>query len=348
MNQIKEYKKNKRKSVATGLIMLALVIILIVFFTGQGAMDIDFVSTQKILAGKIFKWDKLLYGFQDNEIAVIMDIRLPRIICGVFVGGGLAMAGAMFQSLLRNPLADPYTLGVSTGAAFGASLALLINILFALYLPVTLFAFLFAFVTLILVIFVANRGGGIYSSNLIIAGIIIGSVLSAGISFIKMTAGENVSAIVFWLMGSLASKTWVDVYIIVPVVIVGGLVAYYYADDLNIMTAGESNAKTLGVNTKSIRLTYLVTGSVITAACVAVSGIIGFVGLVIPHLLRYWLTSDNRMLIPLSMVLGGIILLLADNFTRLLFVSEVPVGVLTTLIGGPFFIYVFITKEGKA
>ena len=347
MNQIKEYKKNKRKSIITGIAFFIAGLILLIFFTGQGAMDIDFLSTQKILMGKLLGIEDMISVFRDHEIAVVWDIRLPRIICGVFVGGGLAMAGAMFQSLLRNPLADPYTLGVSTGAAFGASLALLLNIMFALYLPVTLFAFFFAFITLLLVIYVATRGGGIYSSNLIIAGIIIGSVLSAGISFIKMTAGENVSAIVFWLMGSLASKTWVDVYIIVPVVLIGGLIAYYFADDLNIMTAGESNARTLGVNTKRIRLIYLITGSVITAACVSVSGIIGFVGLVIPHLLRYWLTSDNRMLIPLCMTLGGIILMLADNATRLLFVSEVPVGVLTTLIGGPFFIYVFVTREGS-
>lgn len=347
MNQIEQHKKNKKKSLVAGLLLLAIAILLVVFFTGQGAMEIGFFNAQKILAGKFFGMEDILNTFKENEIAVVWDIRLPRVICGMFVGGGLAMAGAMFQSLLRNPLADPYTLGVSTGAAFGASLALLINIMFAMYLPITLFAFAFAFLTLILVIFVASRGGGLYSSNLIIAGIIIGSILSAGISFIKMTAGENVSAIVFWLMGSLASRSWTDVYIVVPVVIIGGLIGYYFANDLNIMTAGENNARTLGVNTKRTRLIYLIVGSLITAACVSVSGIIGFVGLVIPHLLRYWLTSDNRILIPLCMVLGGIILSVADNFTRLFFISEVPVGVLTTLIGGPFFLYVFISRDRR-
>ena len=347
MNQIEKYKQNDRKNVIIGIGLLILCISLIILFTGQGAMAIGFFNTQKIIIGKIFGSERLLSAFKDNEIAVVWNIRLPRVICGVFVGGGLAMAGAMFQSLLRNPLADPYTLGVSTGAAFGASLALLLNILYATYLPITPFAFTFAFITLILVIFIAEQGGGLFSSNLIIAGIIVGSILSAGISFIKMTAGEDVSAIVFWLMGSLASKTWSDVYIIVPVVVISGIIGYYFADDLNIMTAGENNAITLGVNTKRTRMIYLIVGSCITAACVSISGIIGFVGLVIPHLLRYWRTSDNRVIIPLSMLLGGIILSFADNITRLAFTSEIPVGVLTTLIGGPFFIYVFISKDRR-
>ncbi len=342
---IKQYKRTIRKCIVIGIALLILNIILCIFFASQGAMNLGFMDTQKIIWAKVVGNEQMLSHYAQNEIAIVWDIRLPRIICGVFVGGGLAIAGAMFQSLLRNPLADPYTLGVSTGAAFGASIAILINILYGIYISVMFSAFVAAFITLILVIFVANRGGGLYSYNLIIAGIIIGSILSAGISFIKMMAGENVSAIIFWLMGSLASRTWINVLMVVPIVIISGVVAYIFANDLNIMTSGENNAQTLGVNTKKVRYIYLILGSCITAVCVAVSGIIGFIGLVIPHLLRYWLTSDNRILIPLCMLLGGIILSVADNFTRLLFVSEVPVGVLTTLIGGPFFIYVFITNQ---
>lgn len=342
---IKQYKRTIRKCTVIGIALLILNIILCIFFASQGAMNLSFMDTQKIIWAKVVGNEQMLSHYAQNEIAIVWDIRLPRIICGVFVGGGLAIAGAMFQSLLRNPLADPYTLGVSTGAAFGASIAILINILYGIYISVMFSAFVAAFITLILVIFVANRGGGLYSYNLIIAGIIIGSILSAGISFIKMMAGENVSAIIFWLMGSLASRTWINVLMVVPIVIISGVVAYIFANDLNIMTSGENNAQTLGVNTKKVRYIYLILGSCITAVCVAVSGIIGFIGLVIPHLLRYWLTSDNRILIPLCMLLGGIILSVADNFTRLLFVSEVPVGVLTTLIGGPFFIYVFITNQ---
>lgn len=346
-NKIKYYKHTIQKCTIVGIVLLILTIILCIFFASQGAMKLKFIDTQKIVWAKLTSNQALLSQYAQNEIAIIWDIRLPRIICGAFVGGGLAVAGAMFQSLLRNPLADPYTLGVSTGAAFGASVAIIINILYGTYISIALSAFAASFITLILVIFIANRGGGLFSSNLIIAGIIVGSILSAGMSFIKMIAGENVSAIVFWLMGSLSSRTWVDVTTVVPVVTIATIIGYIYANDLNIMTSGESNAQTLGVNTKHIRYIYLILGSCITAVCVAVSGIIGFIGLVIPHLLRYWLTSDNRILIPLCMLLGGLILSVADNFTRLLFISEVPVGVLTTLIGGPFFIYVFITNQKK-
>lgn len=344
---IKQYKHIIKKCTIVGVVLCILTIILCIFFASQGAMELSFMDTQRIIWAKITGNQELISQYAQNEIAIVWAIRLPRIICGVFVGGGLAVAGAMFQSLLRNPLADPYTLGVSTGAAFGASMAILINILYGIYISIAISAFAAAFVTLILVIFVANRGGGLHSSNLIISGIIIGSILSAGISFIKMVAGEDVSAIVFWLMGSLSSRSWTNVLTVVPIVTVASIIAYVFANDLNIMTAGENNARTLGVNTKRIRYIYLILGSCITAVCVAVSGIIGFIGLVIPHLLRYWLTSDNRILIPLCMLLGGIILSVADNFTRLLFVSEVPVGVLTTLIGGPFFIYVFITNQKK-
>ena len=342
---IEALKSVKRKCMVIGMALLLIIGILGIYFVSKGAMDIGFGRTWQIFWANITGNNSLLANIKDNEIAVVMEIRLPRVICGVFVGAGLAMAGTMFQALLRNPLADPCTLGVSTGAAFGASIAIYMGIMYGIIVSTTLFAFVAAFITLVFVIFVAQKGGGLYSSNLIISGIIISSILSSGISFIKMLAGENVSAIVFWLMGSLASKSWHDVHIIVPMVIIGGLIAYFFANDLNIMTVGENNAKTLGVNTKQIRFIYLVTGSCITAVCVAVSGIIGFIGLVIPHILRYWLTSDNRILIPLSAVLGGIILSMADNFTRLLFVSEIPVGVLTTLIGGPFFIYVFISRQ---
>lgn len=183
------------------------------------------------------------------------------------------------------------------------------------------------------------------SSSLVIAGIIVSAILSSGISCIKMMAGENVSAIVFWLMGSLASRTWRDVALIAPVVLIAGILAYIFADDLNVMTLGDETAKALGVDTKRVRLLYLLLGACVTAACVAVSGVIGFIGLVVPHILRFWLTSDNRSLLPLSALLGGFLLVLADNAARMLSAGEIPVGVLTTLLGGPFFIYVFLRRE---
>ena len=221
------------------------------------------------------------------------------------------------------------------------------NITYGVFFSTTAFAFLFAFLTLIFVILIAQKGGGMLSSNLIISGIIVSSILSSGISFIKMIAGENVSAIVFWLMGSLSSRQWSDVKLVAPIVLIGGLIAWIFADDLNIMVLGDETAQTLGVNTRRIRLLYLIVGSSVTAACVAVSGIIGFIGLIVPHTLRFWISGNNRVLLPLSALTGALILSLADNATRLFSTSEIPVGVLTTLIGGPFFIYIFLRKTGN-
>ncbi len=345
MDSIQKHKKNLKKYICIGLILFVLILSTTVFAVGTGAMQISFGESLHILCKKLT--NASLEGIQPNAIAVVWEIRLPRVLCGLFVGMGLAVAGAIFQSLLDNPLADSYTLGVSTGAAFGASLAILLNILFALALSPTAFAFGFAFLTLMLVILIAKRGGGITTNSLVISGIITGSILSASISYIKMAAGENVSAIVFWLMGSLVSRQWNHVLMLMPVILILSTIAYAFANDLNIMTLGDSMAQSLGVNTKRIRLLYLIVGSCLTASCVSISGIIGFVGLIVPHLLRMWLTADNRVLIPLSGLLGGLLLMLADNFTRLLSTGEIPVGVLTTLLGGPIFLFVFSRKPRR-
>ena len=332
---LKRKIEQQRKIRLLGVFISALILVVVIATMRMGAMDISISTILKIFVGKLTGKSEMLEGIKASQVAVVWEIRLPRILCGLFVGAGLAVAGVIFQSLLRNPLADPYTLGVSTGAAFGASLAILLNITSGLFYSTTLFAFIFAFLTLISVILIAQKGGGLLSSNLIISGIIVGSILSSAISFIKMLAGESVSAIVFWIMGSLASRQWQNVFTLVPIVTICTLIAWLFADDLNIMVLGDDAAKTLGVNTERTRFIFLVLGSCITAACVAVSGVIGFIGLIVPHMLRFRLTADNRMLIPLSALTGALMLSLADNATRLLSASEIPVGVLTTLLGGP-------------
>lgn len=334
-------QSNRWRRRLVGLVLALGVCVVMCAATGMGAMQLGGEKTLQILWGGL---TGNLAGLRPNEFAVVWDIRLPRILCGAFVGAGLAMGGTIFQSLLRNPLADPYTLGVSTGAAFGAAAAIYAGIVYGVLIPTAAAAFLCAFVTLLVVILIARQGGGMRSSNLVVAGIIVSAILSSGISFLKMLAGENVSAIVFWLMGSLSSKTWSDVALVAPIVTVAGAIAIFMARDLNVMTLGDDTADSLGVDVRRVRLVYLVLGACITAACVSVSGVIGFVGLVVPHILRFWLTSDNRALLPLSALLGSLLLLLADNATRLLAAGEIPVGVLTTLLGGPFFIYVFLRR----
>jgi iron complex transport system permease protein len=340
------YKQSQRKSVLLLIVLCALLPVLVLLSAGLGVMNIPASETARILAGKLTGKPAWYEGIRGGAVVVVWELRLPRLICGVFVGAGLAAAGVIFQAILQNPLADPYTLGVSSGAAFGASLAIFFNTLFFITLPLTVLSLGFAGLTLGAVLLIAERGNGLLSANMIMAGIIAGAIFQAGISFLKMLSGENVGAIVFWLMGSLSSRSWGDAALLVPVIAAALTAAFIFAGDLNVLSLGSRAAETLGVNARKTRLLYLLLGAAITAVCVSVCGVIGFVGLVVPHLLRFSVTSDNRLLLPLSALLGALLLCVADNFARLLSTGEIPVGVLTTLLGGPFFIYIFVRRRG--
>lgn len=335
-------QKEKRKFylVSTAL-MISCMILLFVSIT-LGEADITFADTYQVLINKLF-------GQQTSSIfeAIVWDIRLPRILTGFLVGAGLSVAGVIFQSILRNPLADPYTIGVSTGAAFGAVLTIYLNLVWGLYIPIMPVAFVTALLTLYIIMRIAGFGNVLHSSRLILAGIIVSAILSAGISLLKSMAGEDVSAMVFWLMGRLSAKSWLDVLILLPCVLIGIIVAQKYAHDLDVLTLGAHEARNIGIHTERRMKMYLIIGALLTAVCVSVSGVIGFVGLVIPHVIRMGFSAKHKYLIPLSALLGGLILALADNFSRLLFAVEIPVGVLTTLIGGPFFIAIYMKKKGN-
>ncbi len=335
-----------KKSLFLGSVLLAVLIVLICISANMGEAQITVSQTERVIFGKLTRHSELYDDLSRGFVAIIWDIRLPRILTGVIVGMGLSVAGAVFQSLLMNPLADPYTLGISTGAAFGASISIYFTAILGLkFLPVLPAAFLFSLAALAMVILIANRSSGLNAGNLIIAGIIVGSILSAGITFIKNAAGEEVAMIVFWLLGSLAARSWSHLLTLAPIVIICCLICFYYSNEINILCLGDENAQKLGVDVQKTRWILLVTASLLTAACVSVSGIIGFVGLVIPHLIRFGVTSNNQYLLPLSALLGGLLLMVADNITRILFVSEIPVGVLTTLIGGPYFLFLFTRKN---
>lgn len=342
------YQRQRKKALlVAGLLLFSLVLVLL-FGVNNGAMAISVGDGARIILARITGDSRWLGNIADNAIAVIWRIRLPRVLCGMLVGMALGMSGVIFQSILQNPLADPYTMGVSTGAAFGACLALFLNMTYGVLLPVTAMGLIFAVMTLWIVIYLSGKGGGLVTGNMIISGMIVSAVFSSGISFIKIVAGENVSAIVFWLMGSLSAKNWNDVALLAPVVLVCGVLSIWFADRLNIMSLGEQQAQSLGINVRHTRLLYLLLGAFMTAVCVSACGIIGFVGLIVPHLLRFWLSADNRLLMPLSGLAGALLLGLADNFTRLLGRGDIPVGVLTTLLGGPFFIFIFIKRQGGA
>ncbi len=318
---------------------------LVVAAAGLGYIRIGPGEVLRVLGSSLPGLSGLGEGLDRLLFQVVLEVRLPRIITSAAVGSGLALAGVVFQGILLNPLADPYTLGVSSGAAFGASLALLLGLNFWGGATVSLLAFAGAALTLLTVLWLSSVDGRVDPHNLILSGVIVAAILSAGIGLIKYLADEQVSIIIFWLMGSFVSRTWGDAALTLGASLLGLAVFVYYARDLNILALGARSAAALGVETRRVRLVLLITASLVSGVCVAVSGIIGFVGLLIPHLMRLLMGPDNRGLLPASALAGAFLLLAADTITRAALPHEVPIGVLTAVIGGPFFCYVFRRRQ---
>ncbi len=336
---------SEKKYITLTLVLTALSLSAIIISTGMGYISISAAEIFRVLAAKISGNPDLLKGLENSIPYVVMDVRLPRILTASLVGAGLAISGVIYQGILLNPLADPYTLGISSGAAFGASIALLANISMLGQFSIPLFAFSGAIITLMIVMYLSTFNGQISANTLILSGVIVGAILSAGISFLKYIADEQVAVIIFWLMGSFVSSTWEGVELVGVAVLFGIAVTLFYGRDLNIMSLGRRSSDALGVETAKVRLILLLTASMVTAICVAITGIIGFIGLIIPHLMRFFVGPDNRKLLPVSALAGAILLLGADTITRAVLPVEVPIGVLTALIGGPFFCFIFRKKQ---
>ena len=340
------FRNRLQRAAALQFVLLAIFLVaVIVVSSGMGYIQLPPATVVKIIFAKLSGQSNLLEGMDSIFPVVIMDVRLPRILTAAVVGAGLAISGVVFQGILLNPLADPYTLGVSAGAAFGASLAILLNIGMMGVYSVPLFAFIGAALTLLFVVYLSSSGGGISSNSLILSGIIVAAILSAGISFLKYVADEQVAVIIFWLMGSFGSKTWTDVGLTLLFILIGFLAFMFFARDMNLLSLGNRTASSLGVDTRKVTILLLITASLVAAICVSVSGIIGFVGLLVPHMMRLITGPDNRRLIPMSLLAGAILLLIADTITRAVLPSEIPIGVLTALIGGPFFCYIFRKQQ---
>ena len=287
----------------------------------------------------------------DTERAIVATIRLPRIILALTVGAALGVAGAVMQGLFRNPMADPGIIGVSTGGALGAVIAIAIGaqVLFPLALPAMSFAG--ATATLVLVYFVASVGGRFSMAALLLAGVATSAFIAAIISAIILFT-SNLQAqreMLFWLAGGLGASTWTDVRIAFPIVMLGVAVAVILSRDLNLLMVSEEEARSLGVRVTLVRNTFLLTTSLITGAAVAFSGTIAFVGLIAPHTLRLVIGADHRALVPLSAIGGGVFLLAADTLSRTVIdPAEIPVGVVTALVGAPFFVLLLARNKARA
>ena len=280
---------------------------------------------------------------------IVMNIRLPRVVLAGLVGASLAIAGAAFQGLLRNPLADPYTLGISSGASLGAVLTLFFHLslpFFGLYTLPTL-SVLFSLLTIFCVLtFARKMDRSMKVETIILTGIIFSSFLSAFISLMIALTGEELRQIISWLMGSVSMRGWNHITIILPFFLVGTLVLMMNTHELNAMTFGEDRARHLGVNVQRRKMLILIAGSILTGAAVAVSGTIGFVGLVIPHLVRRIWGPDHTHLLPLSLIVGSGFLILADLVARTIIApTELPIGVITSLIGAPAFAFILLKRR---
>jgi iron complex transport system permease protein len=271
---------------------------------------------------------------------IIFDLRLPRILLGILVGAALSVAGASFQALLRNPLADPYVLGVSSGAALGSILALIIAPGLAVMTPVG--AFVGAIATIAGVYFLGRREGQLDSTTLLLGGIISASFFSAIIMFLMTTlAGRDLRGMVFWLMGDLSTPISAGMQWVFTIGLIAATVAIYSTSaDLNLLLTGEREATHLGVDVTRVKLVVYVSASILTALAVSSSGAIGYVGLLIPHIVRLIFGSDYRLLIPASALCGAIAIVLADTLARTIVPpTELPVGAMTAMAGAPVFIY---------
>jgi iron complex transport system permease protein len=304
--------------------------------TSWGAAGIPASAVARILLGQ--------GEYPATWQTILFQIRIPRIILGGIVGMTLAVAGAVYQAIFRNPLADPYLLGVSSGASFGAALAIYFVWRFSWggLNAVSLAAFGGAMLATAAIYSLGRVGGKAPITTLILAGVAIGALLSSATTFFMFTAREAFHTInlLGWLMGSLALADWARIKTIAPYVAIAFGVIAYYSHILNVLQLDEEQAMALGVEVERVKLLIIASASLATAAAVSVSGVIGFVGIIIPHMVRLIWGSDYRFLLPMSAILGGLCLILADGLIRLLFAPrELPIGVVTAFLGAPFFLY---------
>lgn len=309
-----------------------------------GTVSIPFSSTLNAIMRKIpYLQDLTGDEIPGEYLLILFSLRLPRILLAGVVGAGLATAGCCMQGMFRNPMASPYVVGVSSGSAFGAALALLI--LPGLF-SVPVAAFTLGVSTIFLVYRISRRGGKVPTQILLLAGIAVGFFFSAITSLLMYIAAEDVHRLIFWIMGGFWSSGWNHLLMAAPFIGAGIPITYFFARDLNIMQLGEESAAHLGVEVESTKKILLILTSLITAAAVSVSGIIGFVGLIVPHITRLLIGPDHRMLIPTSAFVGALLLIWCDTLARIIIApAELPVGIITACLGAPFFIY--LLTRGK-
>jgi iron complex transport system permease protein len=318
------------------VLYICLVLLLLLIITALISLSL---GPAKIPLGDIFSWSTRSRPLDQTTLTILYKIRLPRISLAGLVGFTLSLGGVVFQALLRNPLAEPFILGISSGAAVGAIIGIFLGLGFAVGVP--LLSFISALLTIFLVMGISSRQGGLESSTLLLTGVIINAFFTATIMFfITTTSDSRLHSMLFWLYGDLSQSRYIQLSICLPLVLIVSGIIYFFSRHLNLMVGGEESALQMGVEVESLKWISFLGISLITGVVVSFSGIIGFVGLIVPHLMRMLFGPDHRLLIPTSALGGAIFLIAADTLARtILSPNELPVGVVTAFLGAPFFIY---------
>lgn len=324
--------------------------LIIVLSLNIGYARIPFLNILRILVKRVPFLSNLVdsSNISSVEETIITKIRTPRVLAGALVGAALAAAGVIYQGIFKNPMADPYVLGVSAGAAVGASLAIVLGVNFTLLgvNTVSISAFACSLVAIFVVYHISKVGARTPVTNLLLSGMAVSIFLSAILAMLQVFAGEKLHVIVFWLMGGFSSVEWKEIWAIMPPVCLGSAATFLFVRDLNIFSLGEETAQHLGVDVEKVKKVLLILASLVTASAVSISGLIGFIGLIIPHMIRIVIGPDHRILLPTSIIFGATFLVICDAVARVIVQPvELPVGVITALSGGPFFIYLLHKKK---
>jgi len=327
----------------SGIILIFILVLAVLISLSVGAAEYPIEKVWNILTG---------HG-NDTENFIIFNVRLPRIIADILVGISLALSGVVLQAIFRNPLVEPYLLGISGGAAFGVVIATFLGIFFYVDFlffglsSVSVFAFSGGIFAVLITYYVARVRNTTPTLTLLLSGIIVGTLFSALIMIMMtLTKAEKLHGILSWLFGSFAHSAWDDVRILFPIVIVCTLSFYFFSRDMNAVLFGEEEAKHLGIDTENLKKILILLATLLTSVAVSVAGIIGFVGLVIPHVVRIIFGPNHKILIPFSAISGGIFMLVCDTLARTIAMPiEIPVGAITAMVGAPLFIYLLRKKK---
>lgn len=334
------------------LITLAIPLVLLVICIGTsvGSANISVGDIISIIGNKIFNLE-IIDSISQQDISIIWVIRLPRVLLAFGVGASLAVSGAVIQSILKNPLASPYTLGVSSGASLGVGIYVVLGITIPLIgsFALPIIGFVCGVLTVFTVIIFANKvDKGMSNNTVILAGMVFSLFASAMLTTITALNSENITSITMWQMGSFAMKGWAYVKALIPFFMVGILIVLRYCREMDILSFGEEQAKAVGVETTKVKKMLLVAVAILTGSAVALSGVIGFIDLITPHVVRKIFGSNHKVLIPMCIVFGGCLAVITDLIARTIIVpSELPVGAITAIIGAPFFGYLYFSKRSR-